>query len=919
MTTLHANLIKVAVLVYCLSCFNIVTTKHQPRSARSLRRRRRRTGGSSDASSATDTANPTMQAMANPTMQGMANPTIQGTANPTMQGMANPTMQGMANPTIQAMANPTMQGMANPTIQAMANPTMQGMANPTIQGTATPTMQGMANPTIQGTANPTMQGTANPTMQGMANPTTQRTANPTIQGMANPTMQGMANPTIQGMANPTIQGMANPTIQGMANPRTNCRRINTSKLKQACERTKVIPRCNCTGNGKRSVCMIQCTSQRVQQLENELKKGANPADIISDLAESLVEADMNILGRHVRRSIGLLRSLVEAQERRLNNESQEITREQAVGFAKAMIACGSALLRNHTNLSWKNISEDRWSEEASGILDSSERAGILLARTVPNESHWISEENIVMAIKNGTTGPATFPDLGNSSFWADVKDGITLPRTQHHVISAIYSNIGQYFKPKSVNRTVNSRIISATLVNTTLVNGNSSTRPSIDGNVTIVLEHTEQTFNGSTQCVFWDVFHDNWSGEGCSTAETNTTHTTCECNHLTSFAILVDTTGQHSTIGEQHSFALSVITYIGCIISIVCLFFCICVFLGFGRVRCTRTIIHANLCICLLAAEVVFLAAVDKTENAVVCDAIAILLHYLFLAVFTWMCVEGVELYVLLVKVFNLKMNRLIYYHLAGYGIPAIVTAISAGVNYGLNMEGYGLWNDKPPDMEKRKYCWLSVNNYFIWTFVGPMLIVILVNIGFLAMTMKVIYTQKAHDRSNQSEQGMDFKFWIRVSLALVCILGLTWVFGVLYISSETLVFAYVFTVINSLQGLFIFIFHCLLNEMVQDEIERRFGVRCPCWSKKKRQKTVKRQSRRTARAPQQQEIWLGDFTDTKDSHSSTHGSLQTNMSSEDTLDKLDDEGFVENSIYEDGAGTEGSVDNVIYEAGGPA
>ncbi|KAI8482581.1 hypothetical protein Bbelb_396480 [Branchiostoma belcheri] len=576
---------------------------------------------------------------------------------------------------------------------------------------------------------------------------------------------------------------------------------------------------------------------------------------------------MNILGRHVRRSIGLLRSLVEAQERRLNNESQEITREQAVGFAK-----------------------DPWSEEASGILlvDSSERA--------------------VMAIKNGTTGPATFPDLGNSSFWADVKDGITLPRTQHHVISAMYKNVGQYFKPKSVNRTVNSRIISATLVNTTLVNGNSTTGPSIDGNVTIVLEHTEQTFNGSTQCVFWDVFHGNWSGEGCTTATTNTTHTICECNHLTSFAILVDTTGQHSTIGEQHSFALSVITYIGCIISIVCLFFCICVFLGFRRVRCTRTIIHANLCICLLVAEVVFLAAVDKTENAVVCEVIAIVLHYLFLAVFTWMCVEGVELYVLLVKVFNLKMNRLIYYHLVGYGAPALVVAISVTYNYFVDV------NKKEPDEKDDDddgyfdgygtdtYCWLSVNSYFIWSFVGPMLIVVLVNIGFLAMTMRVIYTQKAHDRSNQSGQGMEFKFWIRVSLALVCILGLTWVFGVLYISNETLVFAYVFTVINSLQ--------------VQDEIERRFGVRCPCWSKKKRQKTVKRQSRRTARAPQQQEIWLGDFTDTKDSHSSTHGSLQTNMSSEDTLDKLDDEGFVENSTYEDGAGTEGSVDNVIYEGG---
>eukprot|EP00058_Branchiostoma_floridae_P027782 XP_002613273.1 hypothetical protein BRAFLDRAFT_68238 [Branchiostoma floridae] len=150
-------------------------------------------------------------------------------------------------------------------------------------------------------------------------------------------------------------------------------------------------------------------------------------------------------------------------------------------------------------------------------------------------------------------------------------------------------------------------------------------------------------------------------------------------------------------------------------------------------------------------------------------------------------------------------------------------------------------------------------------------------------------------------------RFWIRVSLALVCILGITWVFGVLYVSRETIVFAYVFTISNSFQGLFIFIFHCLLNETVQDEIERRFGAQYTCCSKKIRQKTVRRQTRRTARSPQQQEIWLDDFTDTKDSHSSA-------TNTKDTLDSIDDEGFVENTIYEGGASAEGSVDNVIYE-----
>ena len=56
---------------------------------------------------------------------------------------------------------------------------------------------------------------------------------------------------------------------------------------------------------------------------------------------------------------------------------------------------------------------------------------------------------------------------------------------------------------------------------------------------------------------------------------------------------------------------------------------------------------------------------------------------------------------------------------------------------------------------------------------------------------------------------------WIQGALALEVLLGLTWVFGYFYISAEALPLAYLFTICNSLQGLFIFVFHCILNKKV--------------------------------------------------------------------------------------------------------
>ncbi|XP_066280377.1 adhesion G protein-coupled receptor L3-like [Branchiostoma lanceolatum] len=616
-----------------------------------------------------------------------------------------------------------------------------------------------------------------------------------------------------------------------------------------------------------------------------ITEARGPAEgILSNIADHLERED-TIYGGDVSESIKLLSSLIEVQELQLNNLSQEAANAVVSDFTNTLMRCVNALLRgnNVTGAAWSDIPLDRRSDVASGIMNSTEKAGFLFARTVPNKTLSIVMDNVVMGIGTTSDGGSTFPDLTNvsaSSGWANVNDGITIPESQDAVVSVLYNSLGQYLQPNRTERAVNSRVISATLVNR-----NSSYDAKVADNVTIVLEHTNKTGNKSS-CVFWDFHIGNWSDKGCTADTTDMTRTVCVCDHLTSFAILVDVTGQ------QHSFALSVITYIGCIISIVCLFFCICAFLGFRRVRCIRTIIHANLCICLLAAEIVFLAAVDKTENKIACDVIAIILHYLFLAVFTWMCVEGVELYVLLVKVFNLKTKRLLYYHLVGYGIPAIVVGVSAAINYGLSLDGYGRREDTD-DGDKRKYCWLSVESNFIWSFVGPMLLVILVNLGFLALTLKTIYKQRLHEKPDQ--QGTKFKSWVRVSIALVCILGLTWVFGVLYINRETLVFAYVFTIINSFQGLFIFIFHCLLNEHVQDEMKRCFG-RCECCPKKKKGRKV---PRKAGGSRSQQESWLGDFKET-----SLSTSMQTTMSdmsldNSTGFDNIADEVYiVDNPLY---------------------
>lgn len=68
----------------------------------------------------------------------------------------------------------------------------------------------------------------------------------------------------------------------------------------------------------------------------------------------------------------------------------------------------------------------------------------------------------------------------------------------------------------------------------------------------------------------------------------------------------------------------------------------------------------------------------------------------------------------------------------------------------------------------------------------------------------------------NLKSDFLFFRAWIQGALAIEVLLGLTWVFGYFFINKETVAVAYIFTILNSLQGLFIFIFHCAMNRKVK-------------------------------------------------------------------------------------------------------
>ncbi|XP_076880482.1 adhesion G protein-coupled receptor L4 [Brachyhypopomus gauderio] len=334
--------------------------------------------------------------------------------------------------------------------------------------------------------------------------------------------------------------------------------------------------------------------------------------------------------------------------------------------------------------------------------------------------------------------------------------------------------------------------------------------------VTFTLRHSEPIDPGSdeTKCAFWDyspvTMKGRWSIEGCKRSRSNKTHTTCTCDHLTHFAILMSS-GRANL--AAHYNVLTRITQLGMVISIICLFMCIFTFWFFSEIQSTRTTIHKNMCCSLFMAEFIFLIGINMYTHKLFCSVVAGLLHYFFLAAFAWMCIEGIHLYLIVVGVIYNKGFLHRNFYIFGYGSPAVVVAISVTLGY----KYYGTNN----------VCWLSTEKNFIWSFIGPACLIILVNLLAFAVIIYKVYRHTAVKKPEISHYE-NIRSCARGALALLFVLGATWTFGVVHILNETTLTAYLFTFANAFQGMFIFIFLCVLSRKVQEEYYRLFK-NVPC------------------------------------------------------------------------------------------
>ncbi|XP_039342952.1 adhesion G-protein coupled receptor G4 isoform X2 [Mauremys reevesii] len=406
---------------------------------------------------------------------------------------------------------------------------------------------------------------------------------------------------------------------------------------------------------------------------------------------------------------------------------------------------------------------------------------------------------------------------------------VFLPRLLRNYLGSHSSAPGHYSKIQFIffgttsffvddswrNEKLNTYVVSASIENVSIHN--------LSEPVNIILQHIEpNTDNATVHCVFWDFMKNNglggWNTSGCEVKHKDMYYTICYCNHLTHFGVLLDLT-RRKIDGVNHRI-LTLITYAGCGASALCLGVVLVMHLTLDKLRRDYpSKILLNLCTALLMLNLIFLVNswLSSFNNRGLCITVAVFLHYFLLAAFTWMGLESLHMYFALIRVFSTYIpNYILKFCIAGWGIPAVVVATLLIINtdfYGKNSLTF--------------FCWIQDDVVFYISVVAYFCLIFLINIVMFINVLLQIHIMKSKQQIKSKNWKQSFLHDLRSTVSLSFLLGLTWGFAFFAWGSARIFFLYVFAICNTLQGLFIFVYHCLMKETVRKQCRVHF-----CWGR---------------------------------------------------------------------------------------
>ncbi|KAL1257372.1 hypothetical protein QQF64_010616, partial [Cirrhinus molitorella] len=316
-------------------------------------------------------------------------------------------------------------------------------------------------------------------------------------------------------------------------------------------------------------------------------------------------------------------------------------------------------------------------------------------------------------------------------------------------------------------------------------------------NIDMFFTHNDKI--GNSSCVSWSGEGDlNWTTFGCKTEIINNT-IKCSCSHLTFFAVLM--TPQPDA--EQDLESLTLITSIGCGISMF--FLSIALFMHFllrkaKSNQATKILMNMFVALCLLNASFLSNESVANTQDNGACVFIALVLHYSMLASFTWFFIQALHMYLWLIRQNITITNYMRKITVLGWAFPTpiVITIASLGEYKPLIL--------KTSSEKISRMCWITSPYIHYAVNIGYYSLVFIFTTGiFITILTRIVQARRLRATDGKRRT---FRKQLMMVLSLFLLFGLTWSVAFFSYGPMRIPSYYIFTVLNSFQGFFLFLYY---------------------------------------------------------------------------------------------------------------
>ncbi|XP_015282612.1 PREDICTED: G-protein coupled receptor 98 [Gekko japonicus] len=314
-------------------------------------------------------------------------------------------------------------------------------------------------------------------------------------------------------------------------------------------------------------------------------------------------------------------------------------------------------------------------------------------------------------------------------------------------------------------------------------------------------------------CLLWNQAAESWltDSQFCKVVDESSNYVECSCSHLSLYAAYAQTDTLSSY--NEAFFSSGFICISGLILVI------------FAHLFCTRSSMFAaklltHMMAACLGTQISFLASAYTSQqlSEESCSALGAVTHYLYLCQFSWMLIQAVNFWYVLVMNDEHTERRYLMFFLLGWGLPAFVVIllliILRGIYHHSVSQIYGLIHND--------LCFIpNIYAALFSAVLAPLMCLVVVFVVFIH-AYQVTPQWKAYDdifrgRTNAAE--------IPLILYLFGLISITWFWGGLHMAYRHLWILVFFVIFNCLQGLYVFVVYFILHNQLCCPVKASYTV----------------------------------------------------------------------------------------------